>query len=410
MIENRNAEVLVAALKILGGVAHLAELRSQCAALGVSTSLFWLRNTLQSHCSDPKAAKATAGYIGPDLFYRLDAEGKQKELWGLRGFSVTEPSAYPLVALDRAYKITLSRSETPLGNVKGIAFRENRVHAIQVSFALNAPYPDSLLSNGTIEHIGEGYGELQTPTAGNRGMLEAISAQYEIPVFQSLGPKGSKRYVELGLYRVVASSRRTFRFSNQPHDTDAFIFTLEPSTFAPALVASDLALSRLVDRERGGSEIPLLRTIAKRLPAPSASGVGAPDPEAQRQALERRIKAHFELVIAFESRANAKGLDCFCNQYADVLCDGNIFEMKSLQFDEVAQVRAAIGQLYHYLFLHRTIAGYERANLFAVFDRRISPDLEAFLVSKVNIGVIWIESGHFKSDPRTTAKLPWLSN
>jgi hypothetical protein len=126
-------------------------------------------------------------------------------------------------------------------------------------------------------------------------------------------------------------------------------------------------------------------------PQPSVPSIGyakSSDPEVRRQTADRRVKAHFELVKAFEARAKAAGLECKCDQYADVLCEGNIFEMKTLANDEIAQVRAAVGQLYHYTFIHRNLRGYASPNLYAAFDRDIDDDLMHFLVWTARIGVI----------------------
>jgi hypothetical protein len=130
-----------------------------------------------------------------------------------------------------------------------------------------------------------------------------------------------------------------------------------------------------------------------------------------RVALERRIRGHHNLVKAFEQRANGAGLSgspCLCSQYADALFDGDIFEMKTISVDEVPQVRAAIGQLYHYMFIHRNISDYENPNLYAVLDRKLDVDLQAFVVNSAHVGVIWFEDGEFDADPKTKYALPWL--
>jgi hypothetical protein len=131
------------------------------------------------------------------------------------------------------------------------------------------------------------------------------------------------------------------------------------------------------------------------------------DLEARRVALERRNKAHHALVRALTDRAIKAGLDCCCSEYADVLIPGNIFEMKSVSNDEVDQVRAAIGQLYHYRFLHRSWSGYEHSRLYAVFDAPIDGDLVNYL-DEIAIGVIWTRGENFEASPRVRSELAWL--
>jgi hypothetical protein len=131
------------------------------------------------------------------------------------------------------------------------------------------------------------------------------------------------------------------------------------------------------------------------------------DLEARRQALERRNVAHFRLVRMVADRALAFKLDCCCTEYADVLVPGCIFEMKSISGDEVDQVRAAIGQLYHYRFLHRTWVGYEHSRLYAVFDAPIEGGLADYL-AEIAIGVIWARGEGFEASARVRGELPWL--
>lgn len=161
--------------------------------------------------------------------------------------------------------------------------------------------------------------------------------------------------------------------------------------------------------QRGGFEPPQARSIPISPPTPSSGVASAPkDPEARRVAIERRNRAHHTVLRALADRAEAAKQKCVCTQYADALCDEGIFEVKSIEdHDEVAQVRAAIGQLYHYLFIHRDLPG-KYAELFEVFDRPISPSLQAFLSRRARIGVIIFADGGFHSDERTMARLPWL--
>jgi hypothetical protein len=159
---------------------------------------------------------------------------------------------------------------------------------------------------------------------------------------------------------------------------------------------------------RGGSDPLKLRNIPSTPPQRSQNPDAPIDPEARRQAMERRTVAHYRLVRAFADRAAAHRIHCVCSQYADVLCEGAIFEMKTLDDDEIAQVRAAIGQLYHYLFIHRDLPEFRDAKLYAVFDKPIGTELEAFLKAQARISVIIFDGKIFRSDDATRRRFPWL--
>jgi hypothetical protein len=161
---------------------------------------------------------------------------------------------------------------------------------------------------------------------------------------------------------------------------------------------------------RGGAEPIALRPISEEAPKTSREPTAPLDAEARRQALERRSRAHHRIVRAVADRAAAAGRSCTCSQYADILCDGAIFEIKSIDGDETAQVRAAVGQLYHYLFIHRNLPGFENARLYAVFDGPLDIDLREFLRARAGIGVIsLLPDGTFDTDPLTAEQLPWLA-
>lgn len=221
-------DVVIAALKSLGGIAHLDEIAGQCDVLGLPQPAPSIRRLLQQFSSDAVWTKARKPQSAPDVFYSLDGVEKRTGFWGLRGFAVSAPDEYPIVGLARAYATLLPRSKTALANVRGIAYRKGSVQAVQVSFAPGSPYPDRLLPDGRIEHIGEGRGRVQEDKGGNLGMRIAIEEGHGIAVYQSVGPKGSKRYAPLGLYLAVGSERRSLRVTGNDFDTSAFVFTLEP--------------------------------------------------------------------------------------------------------------------------------------------------------------------------------------
>jgi hypothetical protein len=160
--------------------------------------------------------------------------------------------------------------------------------------------------------------------------------------------------------------------------------------------------------ERGGVETPNRRPIAERAPRSSTRELARSDPEARRQALERRQQAHHNLVLAFRETCRRNHIDVDCTQYADALAAGWIFEMKTIQNDAVSQVRCALGQLYHYLFLHRDFPGYEEAGLCIVLEHEIDAQLVFFLVAKANVSVIWPRRDGFKGVGRVLEAHPWL--
>jgi hypothetical protein len=131
------------------------------------------------------------------------------------------------------------------------------------------------------------------------------------------------------------------------------------------------------------------------------------DLEEQRVARERRNVAHHQLVRALADAAGAAGLDFCCTEYADLMDPGVIFEMKSISNDEMDQVRAAIGQLYYYRFIHRSWPGYEHPKLYAVFDKAIQPELAAYL-NEIGIGTIWRELGAFNAAQNVRRDLAWI--
>jgi hypothetical protein len=160
--------------------------------------------------------------------------------------------------------------------------------------------------------------------------------------------------------------------------------------------------------ERGGVEAPARRPIGDRPPRASTKELARSDPEARRQAIERRQLGHHNLVRAFREACRRNHVDVDCTQYADALAAGWIFEMKTVENDAVAQVRSALGQLYHYLFLHRDFPGYDQAGLCIALDREIDRQLVFFLVAKANISVIWLADGRFHGVGRILEALPWL--
>jgi len=160
--------------------------------------------------------------------------------------------------------------------------------------------------------------------------------------------------------------------------------------------------------ERGGVDAPVRRPIGDRPPRASTKELAKSDPEARRVALERRQTGHHELVLAFRGVCQSNKIQVDCTQYADALAASWIFEMKTIENDAIAQVRSALGQLYHYLFLHRNLPGYEQAGLCIVLDKELDSQLAFFLVSRANISVIWFTHDRFHGVGDVLDALPWL--
>jgi hypothetical protein len=380
-------DAVISALRDLGGIGHLSEIERQCAKNGSPQPAPSIRRVVELHSAHPDRPAPEH-----DLFYSVYGVDAREGFWGLRHFSAQLPDQYPVAALDRAYTTLLSREQTPLFNVRGIAYRDGIVHAIQVGFAPGSTYPDELLSDGRILHIGEGKGHEQDETSGNAGMLDALARGYAIPVYQATGPRGEKRYAPLGDYQVVSYDRRTVRIEGNDFDTNAFVFTLEPVARAAArafvqeaVLAPGGPASLVDDGEK--DEPPDESSIPDQAPKAPTAGEYASDPEARRQALERRNISHHALVLAVKSHAASAGLRVSRTRYADALVRtpafGAIFEMKSIRDDKgdlTRQVRAAIAQLYHYRFLHRKTKGFEHGvHLYAVFNAAVPAELVGFL-------------------------------
>lgn len=409
----RVVDVIVAALKTLGGVAHLEEIEAQLELLDRRRPQHSIRGRLEEHSSDSDAWKS-AEKKPPDLFYMFE---KGTGIWGLRGFSVEHPDRYPIAELMDTRATLFPRSDTPLKNDShGIIYRDDIVHAVQVGFAPGSPYPDKLLLDGRIEHVGEGTGPEQLATRGNRGMLEAIDHGYDIPVFLSIGKKNHKRYASLGNYRVISSRRQSIPLLEKDSTTDAFIFTLEPAarSYIQEAVITPGGPASLQD-DADSDELPTESAIPDEAPKAPTTGEYASDPEARRQAHERSNTLHHALVLAMKRRALDAGLRVTRTRYADALVRtpafGAIFEMKTVREDRrnlIRQVRAAIAQLYHYRFLHRKTRGFEHGtHLYAVFNATIPTELVSFL-REIGIGTIWLTNAKFEADPLTDQELPWL--
>jgi hypothetical protein len=115
----------------------------------------------------------------------------------------------------------LTRKQTLMQPQRGISTSGGRVVALQVQFR-GGPYPDRLLPNASIEHIGEGREGRQLPKRGNKAMLLAAEVRSSIPVYSKVGVNA---YEFLGNY-VVISHR--YECLNRATGWHGYVFTLRP--------------------------------------------------------------------------------------------------------------------------------------------------------------------------------------
>jgi predicted HNH restriction endonuclease len=249
---SRDDDAIVAALRQLGGIAHLDDINpifGQYTGRSMDQNdRARVRQLLQTHSSDASWQRPGTAR---DLFYSMDGVTRRTGLWGLRDYLPQRPDIYPFPDLPRAYDSLVPRSATALINVRGIAYRNGRVLGVQVRFGSGAPYPDRLMPDGSIEHIGEGKGLVQEPTGGNAGMLASHERGEPIPVFQYVI---DNRYATLGDYKVERWRRESLQLDRQA-PTDAYVFTLQPmkTVAAEGLAGASDAMQLAI--EAGSSDV-----------------------------------------------------------------------------------------------------------------------------------------------------------
>src|ERR1700736_3657384 len=113
----RPQDVVVSALQVLGGIAHIGEIVAQCALIGFPQPEPSIRRMLQEHSSDAIWDKARKPVGARDLFYSVDGVDKRTGFWGLRGFLTSAPLAYPISGLARQNQPPVKRADTPLARM-----------------------------------------------------------------------------------------------------------------------------------------------------------------------------------------------------------------------------------------------------------------------------------------------------
>ena len=385
-------EAVISALRVLGGLSTIDDIAAQSKRMEHHLTEHVVGECLRAHSADhARGSTRPRGFT--DLFYLLVDTKHNQEAWGLRGFLTAAPDEYPISGLRRTFDRLVSRAETLLFNVKGIAYRDEVVHAVQVTFGPSATYPDRLMPDGRIEHIGEGKARSQAPVGGNRGMLQAEQQQRPIPVYLTIGPKGKRSYVELGNYQVVHHRKASLRLDTNDYRTDAFVFTLEPVALREAPMSAAVDTLNLADEimlstllEPGMVEVPVEEQHTESLVITSRA----------EQRIANRIEA--SLVKRFVEYAKTFGRTVKSHRIsydrsltpfrtdAYVVEDHLLIEAKG-SIDREA-FRMALGQLADYR------RSYDRVNRAVLMPGRPHPDILSLACAE-GVGVICEDNGHF---------------
>jgi hypothetical protein len=379
-------EDLVDHFRELGGEAHYSDLyrhieQNTRRPLGRSWQAV-VRRTIEEHSSD---STIWAKRKLPDLFRSVNGLGQGT--WALR-----DPNA------GRNHLILRSNANSPWNDADGVSYEFGRTVP---NWKKVRPDDEALIERIVDgQHYLIGAATIGNVTEDDGGRFVARYSQYQ-------------NFVQpIPLPESFATSISALATYNPQHS----ISIVPESLFLPLLEETRAAERTQVigeelrgpTYERGGAEAPVRRPISDTPPRPSTQELARADPEARRQALDRRKRAHHNLVLAFRQACRRGNVEADCTQYADALAAGWIFEMKTIEGDAIAQVRAALGQLYYYLFLHRDFAGYEDASLCIVLDKEIDQRLVFFLVGKANVSVIWLKNGRLTGIGRVREALPWL--
>jgi len=384
--QRRWVEDIVDHLRELGGEAHYSELyrhieQNPRRPLGRSWQAV-VRRTIEQHSSDstiwPKREL-------PDLFRSVDGLGQGR--WALRQANA-----------GRNHLILRSNADSPWNDADGKSYEFGRTVP---NWKRVRPGDEALIERIVDgQHFLIGAATIGRITTDDDGRFAAHYSVYQnfaqpVPLPQTFGSS------------ISALSGYNPRNSISIIPEDLFSPLLEEIRSAERVqVAAEEVRGPVF--ERGGAEAPVRRRIGDNPPRPSTRELAKSDPEARRVAIERRQTDHHNLVLTFRDACLRGKTDVDCTQYADALAAGWIFEMKTIQGDAVAQVRCALGQLYHYLFLHRNFPGYGEAGLCIVLDREIDQDLVFFLVAKTKISVMWVSNSGFAGAGPVREALPWL--
>jgi hypothetical protein len=379
-------EELVEYFRELGGEAHYTDLYRHIESnprrpLGRSWQAV-VRRTIEEHSSDSTIWHKRRL---PDLFRSVDGLGEGR--WALRN---------PEIA--RNHLVLRSNADSPWNDVEGISYQFGRTVPNWRKVRSGDEALVERIVDGKHYLIGRGtIGEI-LPDEDDR-----LVADYS--AYETFGEP-------IPLPRSLAASISALPGHNPQHSISVIPVDLFGALLSEVSSAetSRVAVEEITGPgyERGGLEPPVRRQIGDRPPRPSTRELARSDPEARRQALERRKVGHHNLVVAFRDACRRDLIDVDCTQYADALAANWIFEMKTIERDAIAQIRAAIGQLYHYLFLHRDLPGYSDAKLCMMLDKEVDPQLVFFLVAKANISVAWRSRHRFEGVGPIVESLPWL--
>jgi hypothetical protein len=151
---------------------------------------------------------------------------------------------------------------------------------------------------------------------------------------------------------------------------------------------------------------PELRPYENRVTPFSFQDVLPADPLARLKALDRRREGHGSLCDVVANIARESGMRCEDSKYIDLLIDGHILvEVKTLEDDDLKQIRGAVSQLLYYKFVYEQ--EFFNPVLVAVFSRRPAlpvGDAVTFL-RQCGIEALWHHEGKLEGARSALASL-----
>ena len=265
-------EDLVDHFRELGGEAHYSDLyrhieQNPRRPLGRSWQAV-VRRTIEEHSSD---STIWSKRKLPDLFRSVSGLGQGT--WALRN-----PKA------GRNHLILRSNASSPWNDADGVSYEFGRTVP---NWKKVRPDDEALIERIVDgQHYLIGAATIGNVTADDGGRFVARYSQYQ-------------NFVQpIPLPQSFATSISALASYNPQHS----ISIVPESLFSPLLEETRAAERAQVigeelrgpTYERGGAEAPVRRPISDRLPRPSTQELARADPEARRQALDRRKRAHHQ--------------------------------------------------------------------------------------------------------------------
>jgi MrcB-like, N-terminal domain len=247
----------------------------------------------------------------------------------------------------------------------------------------------------------------RSPLLSNQGTIEAISSYWrsvlEIP------PDFSQQRIALGGHTTRARQYESGFICGKTYYAEALPSETVLISDLRALVGIYRMIQRdaLTEPSRAISTHPMLVLPAGRVRV-GPQTMSLPDVEAARQSLERRSMGHEALVQAVARCARRSNLVCEYNLHVDLLIARRwIIEAKTIDGDEITQVRHALSQLLYYRWLYRETI--PNPILVAVFDRPPTRrfDLARFLEAS-DVLVASSNGAGFDGSELALDDIPWL--